>query len=311
VPRNGSAGYEHPGKSFISRNGPPESGDAVLEYARFLREESDLTDVPPIDLLPIYARFGIPEPRRADLPGQQGLLINPEAGLIIINESDISTRQRFTEAHELMELLFAAFKTGGGWAARQHGPFKRSTKESLCNRGAAELLMPLNSYLPRVSELGCSFATGRRLAEQYAVSTTAALVQMAKIGPGSHAIVVWSHRNKPSELSQHSGGRQLSLFGSQADSTPQPRLRVEWSIPSDGGPFIPRHKSVAVDSAPFRAWETGEDTEGQDYLALGQVLGHIFSENHPFESHNERMVISLLHLPNDYKCQGMGGRRRT
>ena len=70
MPRNGSAGYEHPGKLFIARNGPPESGDAVLEYARFLREESGLTDVPPIDLQSIYERFGIPEPRRVHLPGE-------------------------------------------------------------------------------------------------------------------------------------------------------------------------------------------------------------------------------------------------
>ena len=311
----GPSNYEHPGRLFIGRAGVPETEAGVLEYANFLRSESGLSDLPPVDLGPIYSRFGIPEPRRATLPAQQGLLMNPEAGLIIINELDIPTRQRFTEAHELMELLFAAFKTGGGWAARQHGPFKRAAKENLCNRGAAELLMPRTSFLPRIHDLGSSFGTARRLAEEYSVSTTAALVQMARIGPGSHAVSVWAWAHKPSELRQLSGGRQLSLFGIPADATPRKRLRLAWSIPSDRGPYLPRYKSVPEQSKVYEAWESGEDTEGVDYLALGQVTGHFYSENHPFETDGERMVISLLHLPTDLRCsrrsEGLAERNPT
>ncbi len=52
----------------------------------------------------------------------------------------------------------------------------------------------------------------------------------------------------------------------------------------------------------YEAWESGEDNEGVDYLALGKVTGHFCTENHPFENDGERMVVSLLHLPTDLRC---------
>jgi hypothetical protein len=150
--------------------------DDVLRYVSFLREESGLGMQPPIDLARIYARFQMPTPKRAALPDLQGLLVNPEQGIVLINENDPETRQRFTEGHELVECLFAALPSGKGWAARQTGSFKHNIKERLCNDGAAELLMPQSTFGPRVLALGVSFSAGRQLATEFQVSTTAAPV---------------------------------------------------------------------------------------------------------------------------------------
>jgi Zn-dependent peptidase ImmA (M78 family) len=296
--------YTHPGRLFAQAHGLPETVEDVLRYVAFLRAEAGLSDQPPIDLNRIYVRFGIPVPRRADLPGQQGLLLNPETGLIIINENDIQPRQRFTEAHELLELLFSQLPGGNSWAARQHGRFKPGAKENFCNRGAAELLMPRSSFLPRVGQRGVSMPTAYQLALEYEVSTTAALVNMARVGPGEHTVVLWRRKHKPSEVRGKAPAEQIPLFNGTLGTMPPKRLRVDWAIGRDGGPFIPKDKSVPQDSSIYVAWETGSDTTGKDFLDLGGVYGHCRSENHPFESDGERRVISLLHLPGDRACSG-------
>lgn len=295
--------YQNPGHLFIAQHGAPEDIDDVLKYAHFLRDESALTDEPPINLDRVYERFGIPKPARLSLPDQQGLLLNPEKGLIVINDTDALTRQRFSEAHELIELLFSQLATGNAWAARQHGPFRRPTKERLCNQGAAELLMPKRSFLPRLIRLGVSFNSARILAREYLVSTTAALVNMARIGPGQHAVVLWMLKHKPTEIQRMSHGQQLSLFGDSTEFEPSKKLRVSWAMSKLGTLFIPKHKSAPEASSIFRAWNSGTDTRGEDHLELGRDRGACLCENHPFEVDGERMVISLIHLPADVGCK--------
>ncbi len=293
-------GYQNPGELFIARYGPPESGEDVLAYVQFLRDESGLSTEPPIDLGRIYTRFGVPYPKRAILPNLQGLLINPEYGIILVNQTDPPVRQRFTECHELVELLFAALPSSGGWAARERvGPFKLPLKEQLCNEGAAELLMPRCSFAPRVRQASVSYVTTRQLAHEYQVSITAALVQMVRVGPGAHAVVLWRMKHKPSELRTNVHTSQLALFGDAPQTVPSKKLRVEWSLTGRDTPYIPPNKSVPDDSSVCRAWQDGVLTVASDFLELGQFRGRFGCESQPFEVENERQVISLLHLPGD------------
>ena len=61
-----------------------------------------------MDFTKVYAAFGMPIPFRVLLEDQQGILLNSFTGMILIREGDPVVRQRFTEGHELMELLFDA-----------------------------------------------------------------------------------------------------------------------------------------------------------------------------------------------------------
>jgi len=294
--------YTNPGQSFIEIFGPAESAEDVMRYARFLREEAGLTVEPPIDLTQIYSRFGIPTPKRASLPRQQGLLVNPESGLIIVNEDDLAVRQRFTEAHELMEFLFCALPSGKGWAARQSGVFKSNTKERLCNEGAAELLMPHATFASRVRRAGVSYQTARLLAYEFQVSTSAALVRVARLGPGRHAVVLWRMKNKPTEIRDKVPANQLTLFGDEPKALPPEKLRVEWAMSGPGTRYIPPDKSVPEDSSIYAAWQGGVFVVGEDNLDLRTVRGAFRCENKPFDSEGERCVLSLLHLPGDAEC---------
>jgi len=292
--------FDNPGALFVARFGAPEAGDDVLRYVQFLREESGLGTTPPIDLETVYRRFGVPHPKRVPLPNLQGMLVNPEMGLILINQTDPAMRQRFTEGHELMEFLFNALPPGTGWAARAlAGIFKLSAKERLCNEGAAELLMPRSSFMPRVARHGVAFSTARQLAVEYQVSVTAALVQMTRVAPGRHATVLWRMKNKPSEIRAQPSPSQLTLFSEAPSQLCSKKLRVEWSLASLGVPYIPHDKSVPTDSSMHQAWQIGGFTYGDHTLDLGELRGSFRCENQAFETEDERQVLSLLHLPGD------------
>jgi Zn-dependent peptidase ImmA (M78 family) len=295
--------YTHPGRLFIERFGPVEGPESIKQYVAFLRKEAEIGTRPPLNLAAIFQRFGIPVPKRAALPGQQGLLINSDLGIILIEERDLETRQRFSEAHELVELLFAAMPTRNNAYNRDVGNFKYAAKERLCNEGAAELLMPAASYLPRIDRLGVSFETGRLLASEYEVSLSAALVHMTKIGPGRHAVVLWIMKNKPTEIRNRVPDNQLALIDIPLERVAPKKLRVEWAFTGPGVSYIPTDKSVPEDSSIYSAWLGRNFTSGADRLELGSIRGTCYSENLPFEVDGEWSVLSLLHLPGDAVCR--------
>lgn len=222
--------------------------------------------------------------------------------MILIEERDLPTRQRFTEAHELIEMLFAIMPARRDAHGHNVGNFPHWTKERLCDAGAAELLMPAATFLPRVRQLGASFDTARALAVEYDVSLAASLIRMATIGPGRHAVVLWRMKNKPSEIKSQVPENQPALIEMPLARIAQQKLRVEWSLPRDEKLFIPKDKSVSDDTLVHTAWRDHCFTAGTEHLDLGTVHGAIFSENQPFETEEGWQVISLLHLPGDDGC---------
>ena len=274
-----------------------------MKYAAFLRDEAGIDDEPPVDLAAILQRFGAPTPKRVTLPGQQGLLLDPEVGLILIEERDRPTRQRFTEAHELLEMLFASMPARPDAHGHNVGNFPHWAKERLCDAGAAELLMPAATFLPRVQQLGVSFETARVLAVEYEVSLAASLIRMAIIGPGCHAVVLWRMKNKPSEIKRQVPENQLALLEVPSARIALQKLRVEWSFTGDERLFIPKDKSVSDDCRIHAAWRDRCFTAGPDQLDLGAVHGVVYSENQPFNVEGDWQVISLLHLPGDVACR--------
>jgi hypothetical protein len=287
--------YNNPGDLFVQNFGLPQELEDVLKYARWLRAEASLSQVLRLNLAVIYSHFGIPTPKRAPLPGQQGLLLNSDIGLVLINQDDPYMRQRFTEAHELMEFLFEAAAKNEQWRERSYIRRKPETKEQWCDQGASELLMPLTGVKPEIQKTGVSFHTARRLAGEFQVSLTASLWQMIKASENQHAIVRWRTKHKPKELQTVAGAdKQMTLFGDAADLLPKKQLRVEWSISNSQSVFFPINKSIDEDTAVYAAWRDGVFTNGVDMLALGQRAMRFNSENQPFDLDDERQVISLI-----------------
>lgn len=285
--------YRHPGEEFVLQHGRITNREFVLQYADFLRKEAGAEPIPPIDLEKIYAQFGMPTPKRARLPNQQGLLLSPEMGLILVNETDPMTRQRFTEAHELFELLFDTLPSGTIDPHRK-GPFSHGAKEKLCNEGAAELLMPAKYFANQAKVYGVSIALAQKLSKIANVSLTAALVQLSRVGPGHHAVVLWRMKNKKSDTNSAYSKNQIPLFNMPPKIQPPKKLRVEWSLRGPKSPYIPNNKSIPEDCSIYSAWRDGKYASDIDYLDLGSKRGMFKCESLPFEAGGERSVLSLI-----------------
>jgi Zn-dependent peptidase ImmA (M78 family) len=287
-----------PGLMFIDKYGQINSAQDVLAYADFLREESGQDSVIPVDLSLIFKRFQIQTPIQKSLPGLQGLLLDAKNGIVLINSNDPPCRQKFSQAHELVEFLFNSLPNGkdigNGWMLKKPGGFSVSMKEYLCNWTAANLLMPPAYVHSQITQHGANFDCARIISEACEISLSAALVQVARISRGNHSVVLWIMKNKPSEIKRKVPSAQLGLFD---DHKPQPamKLRVEWAMGSENAPFIPKDKSVEETSLIFKACQTGSFTSGEERLCLDGRKSRAFrTENLPFIMNGGTQVLSLI-----------------
>ncbi|AFZ15351.1 protein of unknown function DUF955 [Crinalium epipsammum PCC 9333] len=278
--------YRHPGQVFISRYGLPQNDESILHYVKFLRQEAKLSDSPPIDLSIIYRHFGMPTPLRAPLIDQQGILVDSDTGIILIKEDDPIVRQRFTEGHELMELLFDA-QERLLTETQVKLNWNEQRKEQLCDQGAAELLLPKSSFLPQLQALGMSLQTGCTLAELYQTSLLATLVRMIQCCTDACALVMW-----------HSAlTRQEAKNLANSTDLPAEKLRVWWRSCTSNWScgFIPKNKSIPPDSCIAQAYATGQFQEGIENVNLGKGALLCRIEAMPMQIGDKNCVISLLH----------------
>jgi len=287
-----------PGLMFINQFGKINSAQDVLAYADFLRKESGQESVIPVDIYLIFKRFQIPSPIQKPLPGQQGLLLDAKNGIVIINSNDPPSRQKFSQAHELVEFLFNSLPNGkdigNGWMLKKPGGFSESMKEYLCNWTAANILMPPAYVADQINQHGTNFGCARLISNECEISLSAALVQVARTSRGSHSVILWIMKNKPSEIKGKIPVAQLGLFDDKP-SQPALKLRVEWSMGSENAPFIPKDKSVEETSLIFKAWQTGSFTSGEERLCLDGRKSRMFrTENLPFSINGGTQVLSLI-----------------
>lgn len=287
-----------PGKLFLLVHNEVNSPEDILAYANFLRRESNQDAKLPVDLDCIFNRFQMPTPIYTPLNFQQGLLVDAATGIIMLNSNDIPTRQRFTQAHELIELLFNSLPNGknlgNGWTLKKPGGFNEKTKEQLCNWAAANLLMPPDYVKSCIARYNVNFNCARVISDQCEVSFSAALIQIALVSPRKHSVVLWKIKNKPTELRKISHANQLSLFNTK-QVLPEEKLRVEWSISNESAPIIPLHKSVEKTSLIYKAYQSGSETSGNEHLFLGDnYLQSCHTENLPFLGSDGMQVLSII-----------------
>jgi IrrE N-terminal-like domain len=280
--------YQHPGHAFLNRYGSLQSEADVFAYVAFLREAAGLDDdALPVDLRQIYQRFCIPEPIRVPLDQQQGILLNSYKGLILIKENDPIVRQRFTEGHELIELLFDVQTDVQTQLGLPH--WAEARKEQLCDAGAAELLMPRSGFRDRLANLGVSLAAARKLAMLYQTSLIATLLRMLDLTDDGYALVLWHHALKPTEIRR-------------ASSPAQAKLRIHWCKTNShwAGGYIPKDKSIAPDSLIAQAAATGIAQIGTETFHWGGKQITCAVEALPLkmagQSADQSQVVSLLKL---------------
>lgn len=277
--------YQHPGYAFLNQCGSLQSEEDVFHYVDFLRQEAGLKDELPIDLTKIYQRFCIPEPMRVPLEEQQGILLNSYQGLILIKETDPIVRQRFTEGHELMELLFDA--QADIQAELNLPEWDKDRKEQLCDAGAAELLMPRSSFTAKLDNLGVSLAAAGKLADLYQTSLLATLHRMLELTTEPAALILCRYALKPTEVRRD-------------PSQAQEKLRIQRCKPNSHwqAGYIPRDKSIEPTSLIAQAYDTGVTQIGPETFQWGSKSISCHVEARPFKISGAPHVIALLKTKN-------------
>jgi Zn-dependent peptidase ImmA (M78 family) len=170
------------------------SRSRVVATAQAIRSACDQTGRIPFDALDCAERFGV-RVRFAPLPqGIAGRIARDGEGYRIdLQRSDSRARQRFTLAHELGHLAFAAARPSLpreiGIAYEVANIHRR--EEALCDRLAAELLMPATIFRRRAKVIQPSFNSIISLAQEFDVSITAAMGRTQALGGWSMGTRSW------------------------------------------------------------------------------------------------------------------------
>jgi hypothetical protein len=266
-------------------------------------------DGPPYDLQ-VYASFrGISRIEEADLDCDGELLWSRR--VIRVNARHSPGRQRFSVAHEIVHTLIDEIRHESNdircfgigeypHELNQDSRARRTEEEMLCNHGAAELVMPMQDFIPRIRSRGPSVGSVLPLAEEFQASKEAIVNRIPATGLWPCASVVWEPGLKPSQFDQ-ANTDQMALPGLEELARPVERLRVRYAIRSETFDlWIPRHKSVPEDTTIHECYRSGEATQGTDVLEFGgSEVEEAYVESMPIDFYDDRgiqhrRVLSLL-----------------
>lgn len=140
---------------------------------------------------------GMIEPIRSTFSGGFRMLLNANASEV---------RARFTAAHEACHTFFYELAP----EIKFHPHEKDDYEESLCNFGAAVLLIPAAPLRVRTKKLPICLDSLQQLAEEYAVSLPTMLLRLRSLGLWKCQLSLW-HRSVNGEfvLDRFYGGRRI------------------------------------------------------------------------------------------------------
>lgn len=234
----------------------------VMDEARRLLDQCGIERAP-VDLVRIARHLGIRRIRELDIRLDGQLVELGDGGYeVILSRHAPHTRQRFTLAHEIAHILAASPDEGS--MSCGDGP-----TEELCNRVAAELLIPSRFIAdPALSDV--DVAVFRQLATRFQCSLEATAWRILNIGRVTGALLIW----RP----QDDGKLELSAsprtFGFDAP--------FENGDVLDGAlPFVRQLMQRSEGTVAYGDTPSGKTYTG-DYIRLNKVLlMYLTSEGRP------------------------------
>lgn len=299
-----------PGYQFIEQydKGLPQSREelasCVRAYGDYLRRESGQTGELPVDIKAICNHFSLNvrsgkfKNSALDIDG-----VNlAELGIILYEESDARTRQRYTQAHELMECLIIALRGNQYPLSVESYLIESAKKEKLCNWGASLLLMPPKPFKHQVSTLGLGIKAAEQIGSVFKTSRLATLWHQVNSYPRQCGLIIWKRAHKPTEKNGMPDPNQLGLWEGHAPAEPVKKMRVQWSVFGRDARrvfFAPRHKSVEETSLIVEAEKRGGLVAGSECVDLNGIQGEFDVEAVPFLRDGQPHILSLFHWPKE------------
>lgn len=235
----------------------------------------------PIDVHVIASMLGIHYSEGPPIHSPDAELAPDGSGGVImrVNPDRPETRQRFSVGHEISHTFFPGYELK---VQCRPDPRLRDCNtpedflETLCDIGAAELLLPI----PWFANDGAAVRTSQdlvSLAIRYKASREATLRRFAETHAASVATLFLSWKLKPTEVPSFNP-EQRNLFGidPREEAWAARQLRLDYAIPSERfaatGVFLPKDKSLDLEG-PLQQAAYGRCAEGEASLDLGAARG--------------------------------------
>ena len=163
-------------------------------------ELSEPSTVPCLtDLFKLAANLGITRIEEIDIPATSLLILRPDSKFTLFLKPRMPVvRKRFSIAHELGHLLLRPLV---GEETRHWSQIDLSQDhygrriENLCDKMAANILMPSRSFSQTAEQYGWSLETATNLARKLKVSSVAAIRRLVDIAPQPLGVIVWEASN--------------------------------------------------------------------------------------------------------------------
>lgn len=235
----------------LRRMESPDVSDAGL-VAGMVQDTLDELDLsPPIDHDLVASYRNVARIEQANIPWAGHIARTGEALVIGVRAADTYGRQRFTIFHEVLHTYMRGFHLAQQYrchpGSEPAGVQRDRGLEDLCDRGAADMLMPREHFLDDLAGNAVDLDLIDRLARRYEASRTAIGARICALNPVKTAYLTLELARKP------------------RDPAGEPQLRVQSCIGGAGWAFIPKHKSASPGGVFDRAFQ-GEIVEEIAYL---------------------------------------------
>jgi hypothetical protein len=201
----------------------------------------------PVDL-DVLASYRNAEVRIMDQDQPESIVWDGKRFLILLRREDSNGRRRFSCAHAIVHTYFMQVSVPAGTGARVQNSWSQR-EESLCDLGAASLLLPRQSFMAAFPDVP-TMDDVLDAAGTFEASAEATAIRAVTLSAVPMAMVVLEPRLKPTEVKLAARRRtQPSFPGMDYGVDPVPKLRVQRSY-GWGLKFIPKHKAVD-DSSPL------------------------------------------------------------
>ena len=197
------------------------------------------------------------------LQGAEARIIgHGDRAIITVNEASPRGRQRFSVGHELGHWAWDRGKVAISCDDRKFaGEWTGKDKESVANKYASDLLMPVQMFKPAVGRKNVTFETVRMLADVFQSSLTATAIRLVQHGTSPSMVVCssatgrkWFVRSRELEeanlwplkhLSQDSLAFNL-MRGTKSGTAPEDVDADAWIDHPDAGDYVVKEDSVKI-----------------------------------------------------------------
>ncbi len=200
---------------------------------------AELGLTPPIDTRTVASYLDVSRIEEMELEAAGCLICDGRDVSIHVRASDGEPRQRFTIFHECTHIFFRGFEKQPQYRCNPSVmPGRDDDLEAMCDQGASSLLLPERYLRANLLEANFGMETLMDVAETYRASLEASGHRIVDLAPYPTMFVVLEVSKKPSE--------RHNLHA-------EPKLRVKTARGNPDWPYVPKHKSVSVDSPLERA----------------------------------------------------------